>query len=346
MNYKINKFLENAVHDGVFPGCCCAIIQNDETQYYCVGNKSLEPRREENQIDTLYDLASLTKVVGTLPLILKLIQNNLLQYETKISDIIPSFKNNQITILDLLTHRSGLPSDLNWGIHIGKMKMISDICEYSQNVEPNQEVIYSDLGFMMLGYIAEIITHQSLDELIQKYVLTPLHMNNTFFQPAPFLKEKCAPTEKSLYFHRIIRGEVHDRKAHCMNGISGHAGLFSNIFDLEKYVRMILKYGMNDNEIYLKQNFIEDMYTNFTCNLNIARGVGFLTFDNSGIFSSLNSQKTIVHTGFTGTSILIDIENQVAIILLSNRVHPTRENTLILQWRKKWHEFVMESISN
>lgn len=343
MNIEIEKFLQNAVQTDVFPGCCCAIIRPDKTDYYCVGNKAIEPDIEENEMDTLYDLASLTKVVGMLPVILKLIQDGLLTYDTKVSSIIPTFTNSTITILDLLTHRSGLPSDLGWGNEADKKKMIDDICAYAKNVKRNNEVIYSDLGFMMLGVIAETITNTSLDELVQKYVTIPLKMERTRYCPKPSLKKQCAPTEDSLRFQCLLRGEVHDRKAHFMQGISGHAGLFSNIYDLEKYTRMLLGGGIVDGQVYLKQNFIVDMYTSQTPSLNIHRGVGFLTFDEEGIFSCLNSKKTMVHTGFTGTSLLVDIENQIAILLLSNRIHPSRNNTKILNWRKEFHHFVMET---
>lgn len=303
------------------------------------------PKIEANEIDTLYDLASLTKVVGTLPVILTLIQQGQLTYHTKVSSIVPTFKNDEITILDLLTHRSGLPADLGWEKQTNKEELIADICEYARHAIPCQEVIYSDLGFMMLGYIAEIITQQPLEVLVTEYVLKPLQMENTCFNPKPSLKHKCAPTENSSRFNRIMRGEVHDRKAHYMNGISGHAGLFSNIFDLEKYALMLLNSGKLENKPYLSSDLIKDMYTCQTSELNIMRGIGYLTYAPDSIFSPLNSPKTIGHTGFTGTSIIVDFEHEVAIVVLSNRIHPSRNNTKILKWRAQFHQVVMEELS-
>lgn len=342
---KIKSFLEEAVKDGVFPGCCVAIVRPQKTQYLCVGKKATTPKEEANEINTLYDLASLTKVVGTLPVILTLIQRDQLSYETKVSSIVPAFKNDEITIMDLLTHRSGLPSDLGWDKQTNKEDMIADICEFAKTAKPQQEVIYSDLGFMMLGYIAETITQQPLDVLVTEYVLKPLHMENTRFNPISSLKQKCAPTEDSLRFHKIMRGEVHDRKAHFMNGVSGHAGLFSNVFDLEKYARMLLNNGMVDGHRYLIPTLIKDLYTCQTSHLNVMRGVGYLTCAPDSIFAPLNSPKTIGHTGFTGTSFIVDFDKEIAIIVLSNRIHPSRNNTKILKWRAQFHQVVMTELT-
>ena len=129
-----------------------------------------------------------------------------------------------------------------------------------------------------------------------------------------------------------------------MNGIAGHAGLFSNVYDLEIYAKMILNYGQYKNQTFLEEQYIHDMFTNFSLEHQIPRGIGFLTYTPNSLFSSLNSKKTIAHTGFTGTSLLIDQSNQIAIIVLSNRVHPTRENTKILNWRREFHDFVMKNI--
>ncbi len=342
MNTKIEHFLEESVNQNVFPGCCVAIIHNQITDYYCVGNKSIYPCQEENRIDTLYDLASLSKVVGTTPAILRLIQKGLLSYDTPVYTIIPEFFNRDITIFHLLTHTSGLPADLSWGLDVTKNQMIQDINKVSSSCIPGQKVVYSDMGYILLGYIIESITKKSLDKVVKEEVLLPLDMYQTEYCPKEHIQ--CAPTEISPHFHQLLRGQVHDRKAYMMNGIAGHAGLFSNVYDLEIYAKMILNYGQYKNQTFLEEQYIHDMFTNFSLEHQIPRGIGFLTYTPDSLFSSLNSIKTIAHTGFTGTSILIDLQNQIAIIVLSNRVHPTRENTKILNWRREFHDFVMENI--
>ena len=232
MNSKIKKFLLDAVNNHVFPGCCAAIIHNQTTEYYCVGNKATHPYQEANKIDTLYDLASLTKVVSTTPAVLRLIQKGFVHYETTVKSIIPQFQNNDITIFHLLTHTSGLPADLNWGIKANKEEMINDICQISHSVVPGKKVIYSDLGYILLGYLIEVLTSDNLRKVVDDEIFLPLNMQHTMYCPPESLKGKCAPTELSLHFNRMLRGEVHDRKAHLLNGIAGHAGIFSNVNDL------------------------------------------------------------------------------------------------------------------
>lgn len=344
MNVEIEQFLNEAINQHIFPGCCVAIIHNQTTEYYCLGNKATHPYQEANEIDTLYDLASLTKVVGMTPAILRFIQNGMLYYDMPISAILPEFKNRDITLFHLLTHTSGLPADFDWKMTENKEIIIQRICEFSNQAVPGKEVIYSDLGFIILGYILELVSNQSLNQIIESEVLKPLQMYETTY--CPIRINKCAPTEYSPYVDYILKGEVHDHKAFMMNGVAGHAGLFSNIFDLEHYVQMILNYGKYQNCTFLEEQYINDMFTNFSPKYQIPRGIGFLTFASDSLFSLLNSTKTIAHTGFTGTSMLIDLENQIAIILLSNRIHPTRDNTKILSWRREFHAFVMKCIVN
>ena len=342
MNIKIEKFLKESVIQNVFPGCCVAIINNQITDYYCVGDKSIYPYQEVNYIDTLYDLASLSKVIGTTPTILRLIQKGYLSYNTPVYRIIPEFSNKDITVFHLLTHTSGLPADLSWNLDVTKNQMIQDINKGSSNYIPGRKVIYSDLGYILLGYIIECITKKSLEKAVKEEVLLPLGMCHTEYCPKEY--NQCAPTEISPHFHKLLKGEVHDRKAYLMDGIAGHAGLFSNVYDLEIYARMILNNGQYRNQTFLENQYICDMFTNFSPKNQIPRGVGFLTYTPGSLFSSLNSKNTIAHTGFTGTSLLIDQENQIAIIVLSNRVHPTRENIKILNWRREFHDFVMKNI--
>lgn len=339
---KIEKFLSDAYKDNVFPGCCCSIINRQNIERYCVGYKTHIKPVEKNQIDTLYDLASLTKVVGTTPMILKLIQEKYISYQTPVYKILPMFTNKNITIFHLLTHTSGLPADFDWEMNEDKKAIIQRICYYSHQVDHGKKVVYSDLGYIILGEIIEILTQQSLQQILSKKIFQPLEMFNTGFCPQEI--DKCAPTEYSSHVHYVLKGEVHDHKAFMMNGVAGHAGVFSNIFDLEHYARMILNYGKYKNRTFLDEQYINDMFTNFSPMHEIPRGIGFLTYAPDSLFSSLNSVKTIAHTGFTGTSMLIDLENQVAIILLSNRVHPSRKNTKILDWRSEFHDFVMKCI--
>lgn len=343
MKQELQLFLKDAVEEGVFPGCVCAIVTDKQVDYYCEGFKSIYPIKQEIHLNTLYDIASLSKVVATTPMILKLIQTSKLTYQTKVNEIIPEFKNDKITILDLLTHTSGLKADLGWPLGTSEQEMFNDVCSYARLVVPHGEVIYSDIGYMILGWIIEKITYQSLDQTIKEEIFIPLNMTHSYYRLNESLKKQVAPTEISSYTHQLIQGTVHDRKAQNCNGIAGHAGVFTNIYDLVNYTQMILDDGKFNHQVFLEERYIKDMFQCWTSEGQIPRGIGYLTYDSTGIFSKYHSHYTIGHTGFTGTSLFIDKENRIGIILLSNRIHVSRTNNKIITWRKLFHDKVMET---
>lgn len=341
MQRNIQNFLNEAVKDGVFPGCVCAIINNEQVQYYVSGNKSIYPSAEPLDKGTLYDLASLTKVVSTTPLILKLIQEKKISYQTPVFQILPQFQNKEVTIQHLLCHTSGFPADLGWKFGIEKNIILEDIYNFARNVKPEEKVIYSDIGFILLGEIIAKITHGRLEVASRKYVFEPLEMDNTTYLPEQV--EKCAPTEICPYTHELLKGVVHDRKARCFGGVAGHAGVFSSIEDLVHYVIMILNDGVYNGHVFLDKCYIDDLFKKNTREGQVPRSIGFLCYDENGFFSKKNSIHTIGHTGFSGTSLVIDRDKKTGIILLSNRIHPYRENNKILEWRKKFHDFIMSA---
>ena len=344
MKDVIQKFLDRAVEDKVFPGCTCAIVSLEGVKYYCSGKKSVYPNEEKNSIDTIYDLASLTKVICTTTIILKLIQEKKITYYTKVSEILLDFQNEDICIYHLLTHTSGLPADLGWDFHISKEQIYKDIYHYSNRPLTLGDINYSDIGFMLLGEIIEKITNKSLDKAFLEYVVYPLDMKNTMYCPRKDIQEYIAPTEICHYTGELLKGIVHDRKARCCHNVAGHAGVFSNVEDLVSYVKMILHKGFFNHKQYLDSQYIDDMAKCWAETDGLKRGIGYLINSDKGIFSKMNSVSTIVHTGFSGTSLLIDIEKHIGIILLSNRIHPSRDNTKILEWRKLFHEYVMNNM--
>ena len=194
----------------------------------------------------------------------------------------------------------------------------------------------------MLGFIIEEIVGKPLDIVSKEFIFTPLNMDDTSYLPDSKLVDRCAPTENSPHFRKILRGEVHDRKAYLMGGVSGHAGIFSDIDDMSKFARMILNGGEYNKKRILSEKSVESLFKRQTPIGEINRGLGYLTFDVRSPFSTMNSSESIFHTGFTGTSLLIDKGNKISIIVLSNRVHPTRENIKIIEERKKIHEKIMK----
>ena len=339
---EIKLIIEECCSRGVFPGANVAILLEDEEYLFSVGKKSILPKEELNSIDTIYDIASLTKVLVTTTLIMKLIDMGKLKLDTLVKDIIPEFRNNNnINIFDLLTHTSGLPADIKLDLSVDKETIRKKIYCCDSVYEKNTKVLYSDIGFILLGFIIEEIVRKPLDIIAKEFIFTPLNMNDTSYLPDSKLFNRCAPTENSPHFHKILRGEVHDRKAYLMGGVSGHAGVVSDIDDMSKFARMILNRGEYNKKRILSEKSVESLFKTQTPIGEINRGLGYLTFDIRSPFSTMNSGESIFHTGFTGTSLLIDKGNKISIIVLSNRVHPTRENIKIIEERKKIHEKIM-----
>lgn len=333
----MQKFLDEAIDQHVFPGCVCLIMNKNEKQYYIAGKKMYD-KETSLSYDSLFDLASLTKVFSTTMMVLRLIQNGQLSYETKVSQILKSFNNVHVTIKHLLTHSSGLPADLPWKNGEGKSRILNDIYDLVNEDLQLGKVCYSDLGYILLGEIIETISGHSLDEVFEKEVKEPLNLPYATYHPE---KEQCVPTEICPYTHILLQGVCHDRKGRGFNGLAGHAGVFATIYDLEIFVSMIL----NNDGTYLEKKYIDDLFTTYASTEGMNRGIGFITYNERSIFSTYNSKQSICHTGFTGTSILVDREKQFACVLLSNRIYPSRENTKIISWRKLLHEEAMKKYS-
>ena len=231
------NYFKKMVKLNVFPGCNYAIIHNDKLEFGSVGAKALVPKIEKNDINTLYDIASLTKVLVTNVLITKLLEENKIKLDDKVNKYLPKFKYDNITIFHLLTHSSGLIADVKWDEVNNKEELIEFFYNKKLYYETGTDVVYSDLNFMFLGFIIEKLYDKPLDILAYEKIFKLLHMTNTCFNPID--KELCAPTEVTDK-RGVVRGIVHDEKACMMGGVCGAAGVFSNIFDLVKFVNMIL----------------------------------------------------------------------------------------------------------
>lgn len=332
----LQEFLKQAVKDEVFPGCTACVYKNGELTFYVSGNKENIPEPIINTIETSYDIASLSKVVSTSMVALQFIQMGKLSYETKVKEILPEFRYDYITIRHIMTHTTGLPADHQWKLGSTKEEIIHDCLTFDLVAPTGTKVIYSDVGYILLGLILEKIGGKTLDILAKEMVFEPLGMTNTSYQAN--MATVCATEVNPFFLNRLMKGEVHDRKANMMGGVAGHAGVFSNIEDMAKYMMMLV----DQKEIILKKEQFKDLYTTITPEGEISRGIAYLTKDLESPFSELNSENAILHTGFTGTSIMVDFEKKVGCVLLSNRIHPTRENKKIIEWRRLFHDVVMK----
>lgn len=345
---QLQTLINSLITKGAFPSANYVIVTHNHTYYGSLGNKSLLPTKEANDIDTLYDMASLTKVIATTTCIFKLMEEGKLRTASKVSDYLPRFIHKNVTIWNLLTHTSGLSEGLSG---LFSLKTEEDIYNklFSMPLvyETNTQIRYSDLGYVLLGLIIEKIENKKLDEVVKEKVLIPLNMLDSTYNPKDH--KRCAPTElrNDTLYQGIVRGFVHDEMSYLLNGVAGHAGLFSTIKDMSHFIQMVLNDGKYNNHQFLSKSTIDLMFTpqvheHKGVKLNeTIRGLGWLIGGFASSSGDLTSPNTIHHTGFTGTNIWIDRTNQIGFCLLSNRVHPTRNTTLHIEARAQIANFIM-----
>lgn len=336
---QIKLILQEYVDAGKLPGGTFGVVSLDNEEYGNYGYAQIVPDKKENNIDTLYDMASCTKVVATTTMILKMIEDGIIGLEDKVKDHLVDFPYDNINIKQLLIHTSGLPGDdKRYKECKNKEEFIKFMYSLSLNNEPGKVVEYSDFGFITLGLIIEKYKG-SLEDYANELIFKPLGMNNTMYNPyLKGRKDDCACAELTES-RGLIQGVVHDGKAYCLDGLSGNAGLFSCVKDLGKFVKMML----NDGSPILKKETIELLKHSYTESLNLSRTLGWIFSDKTSSCGDQVSECSLYHTGFSGTSIYIDFKNKLGIILLVNRVHPSRNNLQSIQEaRKRIHNVVLK----
>jgi CubicO group peptidase (beta-lactamase class C family) len=243
-----------------------------------------------------------------------------------------------ITIWHLMTHTSGLPAHVElWRNGSGPERVVDDIMSQTLLYAPGAGVTYSCLGYITLGKICEKLGGAGLDILAQKMVFEPLGMADTCYNPVN--RGNIATTEYSFDEDRYIHGEVHDENARYIGGVSGNAGVFSTAGDCAKFALMLANKGVHNGREFINRDLLLESIKNHTANLDEGRGLGFAV--KSGLPSSAGNifpDGSYGHTGFTGTSIWVDIKTTQYLALLTNRVHPTRENDAMIQYRKEIHD--------
>ena len=333
---EIKQMLREGVQNEHFPGVHFGyVIKNQKPMIDYVGYKQIYPSKVELRGDEIYDVASLTKVVSTTTLIMKLIEEKKLSLDTKINDVIDWYPMDDTTVYDLLTHTSGLPADIPRANTLkDKADVVSKIKNVKLKVNKGEYIIYSDIGFILLGLMIEKITGKSLHEYSQEIIFKPLGMKDTSYQPNGY---RCAPTEfrNDDVYHGLLKGLVHDEKAFALGG-AGHAGLFSTVCDLTLFIKAIL-----EDRFVLKKETVDLLFKVQkelpSLNGNILkRALGWDKPTEGGSSSELSDfDQTILHTGFTGCNMFIDRKHNMGYVMLSNAVHPKRDLNQIIGYRKQ-----------
>lgn len=345
----VDSLMEKAIEDSVFPGAVLLVAKDGSVIYKkAYGHFTYELNSRRTSVNSIYDLASLTKVIATTTAAMICYDRGLIDLEAPVINYMPEFGQNgkeNITIKNLLLHNSGLAA---WRSFYKFCKtendVIKSICEDSLEYEPGSKTLYSDLGIIILGKVIERVTNQKLDVFCKNEIFDMLGMNNTFYNPPTEFLERIAPTEFDNYWRKkLIHGVVHDETAYLMNGVAGHAGLFSTVEDIKKILQMLLQNGHYQGKQIINPNTVKFFTTKYS--QSSSRAFGWDTKSETGSSAgNLFSNKSFGHTGFTGTSCWVDPERSLFVILLSNRVYPTRSNNKILNFRPVLHDKLIEIV--
>jgi beta-N-acetylhexosaminidase len=349
------EVIEKAIAEKAFPGAALAVGYKGNVSVHAFGNLSYDAKAASTNPNTMYDIASLTKVVVTTTLVAKLAEGDFavpLDLDAKIERYLPEWAGgpnaewrHKVTVRHLLTHTSGLPAFKEyWRTSKGKQDTLGRIFAEPLEYEPGTKEIYSDLGIILMAEIIERLTGRTLDDLAKSYIFSPLGMKDTMYRPAKKLWPAIAPTEiDNQLRHRLVQGEVHDENAFAIGGVSGHAGVFSTAPDLAAFCQMLLNGGVYAHQRILRRATIAQ----FTAPQQLSGGtrtLGWAVPTENGSSGHYFSAHSFGHTGFTGTSIWIDPDRQLFVVLLTNRVHPTRENTKIQKVRVELHDAVAQAL--
>lgn len=344
------QVINEGIQDRVFPGAVVLIWKDGQIIYQnSFGKLTYEESSPLVKLNTIYDLASLTKVIATTTATMMCMDRGLLSLDDEVVKFIPEFGNydkEKITIKNLLLHNSGLPAWKKfYGRNLSYSEVLFEIFNSSLEYKTGEKTIYSDLGIITLGKIIEKVTGKTLDIFCNDEIFKPLKMNSTLFNPPDSLKIMCAPTEKDNYWRmKTLQGEVHDETSAMLTGVAGHAGLFSTVEDISKLMAMLMSKGTLNGKEYIKSSTIE-LFTKRFSNSS-TRALGWDTKSDSGSSAgNYFSRNSFGHTGFTGTSIWADPDKNLFVIFLTNRIHPTRDNSGIIKVRPALHNAIIESIN-
>ena len=340
--------LSDAVEQHVFPGASFAALYKKETVLQgSLGRFTYEETSDAVTLSTVFDLASVTKVVATTAMAMLLFERSLLDLQQPVVHQIPEFaatdpRHNLITVEMLLAHSSGLPAYARLFERAqDRASLLRLACETHLEADPGARAEYSDIGFILLGELLQRIAGESLDSFSSREVFAPLGMSSTLFSPPEALRVEIPPTVNDQSFrHRIIQGEVHDENASVMGGVSGHAGVFSSTTDLMRFSASILD--------RVPSLFRQDTIRLFTRRqpspAGTSRALGWDTPSSPSQSGKYFSPHSFGHLGYTGTSLWIDGEREIAVALLTNRTWPNRQSQAIKQVRPAFHDALMEEL--
>ena len=346
--------LDSGIQNKIFPGAQVFIAKNGDVifnggfGYHDYSSNSYRVTKK-----SIYDIASITKVLSITPVIMELISRKKISLDQPVYYFLPDFKGRgkeKVTIRHLLTHSSGIKSYHRFFLekkYLNRDDVINKIINMDLEFDPGSHFSYSDLGMIHLMEIAEKVSSKPLEQISSSWIYNRLGMNSTTYNPAEDLLPQIVPTEfDTLYRKKLIHGIVHDENTYLLGGVSSHAGLFSTAEDLAKYAQMHLNNGSWLGKRIFKESLLKKFTSKQFIPIDSDYALGWDTPSVNGKSSAGDyfSKSSYGHLGFTGTSLWIDPNESIIVILLTNRVHPTRDREGIYGIRRKFHNEVMKSI--
>jgi CubicO group peptidase (beta-lactamase class C family) len=334
---EMDAAIDAAIADKRCPGGVLWLEHNGTAYHKAYGNRALVPEREAMTEDTIFDAASLTKVIATTPAVMLLIERGQVKLDAPVQTYIPEFTGGgkeSVTVRELMTHTSGLPPDIetktDWH---GQAEAVKKACAETLQSGPGTAFRYSDINFFLLGEIVQRVTKTPLEVYVKREIYRPLKMTDTGYLPAPDKLPRIAPTE--VVDGKPWRGIVHDPTARHMGGVAGHAGLFITASDLARYSRMLLNLGELNGVRILKPETVKLMTSVQSPPCIAARGLGWdIDSPYAGPRGALFPVGSYGHTGWTGGSLWIDPTSKTFVIFMSNRNHPTESGSVVALRRR------------
>ena len=342
-----------AIYRRAIPGAALAVTDRGAlVALQGFGRFTYDPASPTVEADTVYDLASVTKVVATTAMAMILYERGVLHLDSPASDMLPEFatlgppsqlaQRQTVTVRMLLAHSSGLPAyvSLFEAAHT-RDELIRDACATPLVAAPGSEAIYSDIGFILLGEMLERLAGEPLDAFVRKEVFAPLGMWRTSFNPPPEKRLVIPPTADDRAFRRrVIQGEVNDNSAYVMGGVSGHAGLFAPAIDVARFAECMLRGGAP----ILQPGTVELFTRREDSPPGTARALGWDTPSRPSSSGKHFSRRSFGHLGYTGTSLWIDPDRQLSVTLLTNRTWPDCASQAIKRVRPLIHDAIVEAL--
>ena len=346
---ELQRLVRRFIDRQAFPGASLAVGYREKLLvcrgYGRLDYASTSPAANSNSV---YDLASLTKVVCTTTLVMQAFERGIIDLDDRLGRFFPEFRagnKRQVALKHLLAHSSGLPAHIPLYKHAGgKEDILRRILETPLEYPPGSRSLYSDLGFILLGAVVERACGESLDKLAREQIFQPLGIRRTCFHPPSDWRPRIAPTEMDPWRKRLLRGEVHDENASAMGGVAAHAGLFGTAADLAVFCQALLNGGVYNHRRIVKRTTLESFTQRQADPRDSSRALGWDTPSPNSSAGNKLSRQSYGHTGFTGTSLWIDPRRRLFIVFLTNRVHPSRNNAAIQSARREVADTVAEAV--